>query len=78
MRLHNFIVDFREKDSDSLKDRAVFGEDCCRFLTVNEDVDEEGGVHGGKADIHRDASGNAAVGRRPTKAYTNLAKVDKA
>jgi len=54
MRLHNFIVDFREEilsqsdKSDSLEiDRSVFSDEMRRFLSINLNA-EVGGVHGGR------------------------------
>jgi len=70
MRLHNFIVDFREKtNSPDNIDRGVFDDDCRRYLAVNPDI-EEGGVHGGEEDTRQDANGNRLVGGRPSNAET--------
>lgn len=74
MRLHNFIVDFREADKNNddgaAMERDVFDDDCRRFLAVSPEIDE-GGVHGGEQDICRDANGNRLVGGRPYKADTS-------
>lgn len=67
MRLHNFIVDFREDSAAELAlDRSVFDDDCRRFLAVTPS-DTEGGVHGGEEDLRLDSNGNMYAGGRPTK-----------
>ena len=70
MRLHNFIVDFREAtNSCETMERSVFDDDNRRFLAASSSL-EVGGVHGGEEDIRRDANGNIHTGGRPTKAET--------
>ena len=60
MRLHNFIVDFREDEQDASEsrslDRAVFDDDCRRYLATILESDDgvfDGGVHGGEQEIWR-------------------------
>ena len=71
MRLHNFIVDFRENTRDTTImegiEREVFDDDVRRFLAVQPNVDESG-VHGGDEDERLDAEGNPLTGGRPYKA----------
>ena len=65
MRLHNFIVDFRE-EANGEADNSLFDEDCRKFLAVHPDV-EANGVFGGEDEEKRDAQGNKLVGGRPRK-----------
>ena len=69
IRLHNFIVDFREEYEDQGSDAEIslFDEDCRRFMAAQSDVCSMG-VQGGEDDIRRDANGNPSVGGRPTNA----------
>ena len=59
MRLHNFIVDYREMagEADLIDEieRAVFNEDCRRLMAVNTNYPGGGGVHGGEADARLDS-----------------------
>jgi hypothetical protein len=73
MRLHNFIVDYRERylcvlESTAL-DRDVFDDDCRRYLATHleqhEDGVYDGGVYGGEQDIRRDENFNQLRGGRP-------------
>lgn len=68
LRLHNFIVDFREaeKEVSPLEEleRLVFDEDCRRFMAVNPDLDHYG-VDGGEDDPMLDEDGNPDRGGRP-------------
>ena len=71
MRLHNFIVDYREATTaeDNSYEKSVFDDDSRRFLAVRHDLAEvDGGVHGGELDGRRDANGNQHRGGRPTLA----------
>ncbi|KAL3805723.1 hypothetical protein ACHAW5_003832 [Stephanodiscus triporus] len=62
MRLHNFIVDFRETNlcvtESTALDREVFDDDCRRYLATHleqyEDGVYDGGVYGGDQEIRRD------------------------
>jgi hypothetical protein len=73
MRLHNFIVDFREGEhcvSESIAlDWSVFDNDCrCYFAThLEQNIGEltEGGVHGGEQDVRRDDDFNQDWGGHP-------------
>ncbi|KAL7545061.1 hypothetical protein ACHAWF_014107 [Thalassiosira exigua] len=70
MRLHNFIVDYREatrviSDVEEI-DRAIFDDDCRRYLANHPDMDEFG-VFGGEEDDRLDENGNQHIGGRPTK-----------
>jgi hypothetical protein len=68
MRLHNFIVDFREENlipaSDNAVDADIFDEDCRRFLATQSRVGVFG-VNGGEEDICRRADGSPDLGGRP-------------
>lgn len=76
MRLHNFIVDFREEHSDVGPDREIFDEDCRRFMAVNPDLDFDG-VVGGDDEEKRDSDGNKLVGGRPTNLEVECRKYGK-
>ena len=65
MQMHNFIVDFREATNPDSIEKAVFDEDCRRFLATNPGLDE-GGVHGGEEEICRYVNGERSVGGRPS------------
>ena len=66
MRLHNFIVDYREANgADNNADKSIFDEDCRRFLATQSNV-RSVGVHGGEDEIRLDANGNPCLGGRPT------------
>jgi hypothetical protein len=74
MRLHNFIVDFREAEQNTSAsmeiDRVVFDDDCRRFLaTILESGDEvfDGGVHGGEQEIRRNNDFETSQGGRPKR-----------
>ena len=71
MRLHNFIVDFREarRSVFDSAERPVFDDDCRRFLAIHPEVDF--GVHGGEQDIRLGADGSRLIGGRPTKDDSN-------
>ena len=84
MRLHNFIVDFREAQHNSSAsteiDRAVFDDDCRRFLaTILESGDEvfDGGVHGGELEIRRNEDFETLQGGRPKRNEADSEKVGK-
>jgi|EP00979_Chaetoceros_neogracilis_P009196 hypothetical protein len=66
LRLHNFIVDYREAQKqptalDELE-RTVFGNDCARFYAVNPRL-EHYGIVGGEDEIRRNAEGAEIDGR---------------
>ena len=69
MRLHNFIVEYRERASvdDSVYERDIFDDDCRRFLAVTPDF-LQGGIHGGEDEVVRDANFEPYRGGRPTRA----------
>ena len=71
MRLHNFIVDFRENTKESTImeeiEREVFDDGVRRFLDVHPNV-EDSGVHIGEEYERLDAEGSPLTGRRPFKA----------
>jgi len=69
IRLHNFIVDFREEcgDQESDTERSLFDEDCRRFMAAQSHGCSVG-VQGGEDDIRRDSNGNPSVGGRPFNA----------
>lgn len=80
MRLHNFIVDFREETKvtslvDEI-DKEVFDEDCRRFLAVHPEIDN-GGVHGGEDDDKLDKNGNVLLSGRPKKGESDCAEHGK-
>ncbi len=73
MRLHNFIVDWREENQSSVRstvcdEREIFDEDHRQFMAAYPDIDF--GVHGGEEDDRRDSNGLPLAGGRPT----NLSK----
>ena len=55
LRLHNFIVDFREM-TDGESDIGIFDEECRRFLAGNPCETVQ--IHGGELDDRLDANGN--------------------
>jgi hypothetical protein len=63
MRLHNFIIAYRESTADNQEGLDIFDE-CRRFLAFNPDESVE--VQGGELDDKLDADGNRLVGGRPT------------
>ena len=69
LRLHNFIVDYREKhgvtSTNTAMDRDVFDEDCRRFMASQANVGRVG-VDGGELELRRDPNGMVSVGGRPT------------
>jgi hypothetical protein len=74
MRLHNFIVDFREGGGQSVLesialDQSVFDNDCHQYLAINLEKDPEGGndggVYGGKQDIRHDDNFDQYQGGHP-------------
>jgi hypothetical protein len=71
LRLHNYIVDFRERTSidESGYERDIFDDDCRRFLAGNSDF-TPGGIHGGEEEIQRDANFEPSRGGRPTRSET--------
>lgn len=81
MRMHNFIVDFRESNmiTTSLDrlDKDVFDEDCRRFLQMNMDICSVG-VHGGEEDMRRDERGDRFIGGRPLLTETEARKIGMA
>ena len=78
MRLHNFIVDFRENTKESTIteeiEREVFDDDVRRFLAVHPNVDDYG-VHGGEEDEQFYAEGIPLTGGRPFKAEVESKKI---
>ena len=81
MRLHNFIVDFCEEfETEGTVmgdlDKALFDEDCRRFMARHSNVGPVG-VHGGEDDVCRDSDGNPLVGGRPTAVQTQTTNEDK-
>lgn len=79
MRLHNFIVDFREAQEESGADdaeKSLFDEDCRRFLAAQSNIGPIG-VQGGEDDIRRDANGNPSVGGRPTNTEAEATREGK-
>jgi hypothetical protein len=83
MRLHNFIVDFREENMsrsgiwDSLEiDRSVFSDEVRRFLSINLN-EEDLGVNGGEKEIRRNDEFDPSQGGRPRKAEKDSEKVGK-
>jgi len=81
MRLHNFIVDWREEKSATAMlsvetERSIFDEDHRRFMAAYPDFDDCG-VHGGEEDIRLDSNGNPLAGGRPSslsKEVTDLGR----
>jgi len=73
MRLHNFIVDFRETNlcvtESTALDREVFDDDCRRYLATHleqyEDGVYDGGVYGGEHDIRHDNDFSPLQGEHP-------------
>ena len=77
MRLHNFIVDWREEKaaaSSSDMEMSIFDEDHRRFMAVYPSIDNIG-VHGGEEDVRLDANGNRLSGGRPSKLVTEVRKL---
>ena len=67
LRLHNFIIDFRESERTDTVERELFDEDCRRFMAEQSCVGTVNvGVHGGEMDVRRGQDGNPVVGGRPT------------
>jgi hypothetical protein len=66
MRLHNFIVEYRNSDRMDVLDRDVFNDDCRRFFAINPSINE--GVSGGEDGIRLDEHGNVLRGGRPSNA----------
>jgi len=71
LRLHNFIVDYREshliEGTDQSVDRETFDEDCRRFMARQAKVGRVG-VDGGELEVRRDADGTINLGvTLPTK-----------
>ena len=65
MRLHNFIIEYREATADNQEGLDIFDEECRRFLAFNPDESVE--VQDGELDDRLDADGNSRlVGGRPT------------
>ena len=86
MRLHNFIVDFRDEhlsqsgSRDSLEmDRMVFSDEMRRFLSINlnEENEEVLGVHGGEKEIWRNDEFEPSQGGRPRTADKECEKVGR-
>jgi hypothetical protein len=69
LRLHNFIIDFREETgADSGQERSVFDEDSRRYHAAQVGIGGDGGgVFGGEDEEKRDANGNKLLGGRPFK-----------
>jgi len=69
LRLHNFIIDYREETgADDGPERSVFDEDSRRYHAAQTDIGGDvGGVFGGDDEEKRDANGNKLVGGRPLK-----------
>ena len=68
LRLHNFIVDFRENTCGRDNDMYIFDEECRRFLAGNPCESVQ--VNGGELDDRLDENGNKLVGGRPTNEET--------
>ena len=77
MRVHNFIVDFRENTKKTTVieeiEQEVFDDDVRRFLAVHPNVDDSG-VHRGEEDERLDAEGNPLARGRPYKAELEFIK----
>ena len=75
MRLHNFIVDWREENvvaaSASEVDLSIFDEDHRRFMAVYPSIDNIG-VHGGEEDDCLDENGNRLRGGRPSNMHKEV------
>ncbi len=75
MRIHNFIVDFREMNLCVMEsiafDRDVFDDDCRRYLATHLDQYEDEvydvRVYGGEQDIRRDDDFSPSRGGRPKR-----------
>ena len=66
LRLHNFIVDFREETSSATLEHSLSDEDCRQFLAVHPEC-RNTGVFGGEDEEKRDENGDRLVGGRPPK-----------
>ena len=78
MRLHNFIVDHRNRNdnfSTSL-DREIFDDDCRRFFAVDPFLDDIG-VRGGEDDVQRYENGEVSRGGRTSRAETNSSNLGR-
>jgi hypothetical protein len=81
MRLHNFIVDFREEHEPSSTgisavDKNVFTEDCRRFMAGQSGVGRVG-VHGGEREVRRNEDGTVFQGGRPSQIESQTTKEGK-
>jgi hypothetical protein len=76
MRLHNFIVDHRPGNEQSIDiiDRAIFDDDCRRVF--HDSLSEEG-VHGGELEVRLDANGDQLRGGRPPRLEIELSELGK-
>jgi hypothetical protein len=81
MRLHNFIVDFREQtiqsESIDLVDRSVFDDECRRYLSIHLNKEYEVGVYGGESDIRRNDNFEPLQGGRPNRKQSESKVVEK-
>ncbi len=72
MRLHNFIVDWREeKAAGAAEDLSIFDDDHRRFMAAYPSI-ENVGVYGGEEDDRLDANGNRLAGGRPTNLHKTV------
>ena len=81
MRLHNFIVDFREEHDHSSTgisavEKNVFTEDCRRFMAGQSGVGGVG-VHGGEREVRRNEDGTVFQGGRPSQIESQTTKEGK-
>ena len=69
MRLHNFIVDHRNRNDNfsTSVDRKIFDDDCRQFFAVNPFV-EDIGVRGGEDNIQRYETGEVSRGGQKLRA----------
>ncbi len=78
MRLHNFIVEYRESAAaaDDTDERYIFEDDFRRFLAASP-VFLQGGIHGGEDEAVRDANFEPTRGGRPTRAESESEKLGR-
>jgi hypothetical protein len=78
MRLHNFIVEYRESAvaADDSDERDIFEDNFRRFLAARPDF-LQGGIHGGEDKAVRDANFEPTRGGRPTRAESESEKLGR-
>jgi hypothetical protein len=82
MRLHNFIIDWREAKPGSCSneagtnEREIFEEEHRKFMAAYPDIDMHG-VYGGEDDDRLDSNGNPLVGGRPSNLSKTLTDVGR-